>query len=181
MKTIEDFRNFKFRPTRYDVPGISDLKDFYRWDFDVYLPSRGFNLQRPKCWTLGQKQELVMSVFYDRPIPGISLVRSYKSTPGFGVKHETTMEVIDGKQRISALLDFWDNLFPVRIGLDLFFRFQLHESLQRAIHDFSFSAQVISSTNGSFTDDDKIEWFYRLNFAGTEQDKMHLERLQSRI
>jgi hypothetical protein len=175
MKTLADFRSFKFKPTRYDMPGLSDLMDFYHWDFDVYLSSRGFNLQRDFCWTLGQKQELVMSVFYQRPIPGLSLVRSYNSNK------ETTMEVIDGKQRLSALLDFWNNKFQIRIDGDLYYRYGLHEALQRAIHDFSFSAQVISSHNGSFTDQDKIDWFLRLNFAGTEQDKMHLERIQTRI
>lgn len=175
MKTIADFRNFKFKPTRYDMPGISDLKDFYEWDFDVYLPSRGFNLQRDFCWSLGQKQELVMSVLYGRPIPGISLVRTYKTA------EETIMQVIDGKQRLSALMDFWDNKFPIRIERDVYLRSELHESLQRAIHDFSFSAQVISSYNGSFSDQDKIDWFYRLNFAGTEQDKLHLERIRSFI
>jgi hypothetical protein len=34
----------------------------YTVDFDVYLPSKGKNLQRPFCWTLEQKRELILSV-----------------------------------------------------------------------------------------------------------------------
>ena len=34
----------------------------YNLDFDVFLPSIGKNLQRELCWTLHQKQELIMSV-----------------------------------------------------------------------------------------------------------------------
>ena len=53
---------------------MRDLLDrgHYDLDFDVYLPSKKMNLQRPFCWTLGQKQELIMSLLKGLNISQIS-------------------------------------------------------------------------------------------------------------
>jgi hypothetical protein len=32
-----------------------------------------------------------------------------------------------------------------------------------------------------FTDDDLLNWFYLVNFAGTQQDKEHLDKLYNSI
>jgi hypothetical protein len=37
--------------------------------------------------------------------------------------------------------------------------------------------RLIEPFNQPLTDDEKIEWFYWLNFAGTEQDLAHREKL----
>lgn len=57
-----------------------DADNYYKIDFDVFLPSIGKNLQRPKVWTIAQKQQLIISVFKDLNIP--TIVAICKRTPG---------------------------------------------------------------------------------------------------
>jgi hypothetical protein len=45
--------------------------DSRKIDFDVYLPTKGINLQREKVWSLLQKRELIMSILMERFIPNI--------------------------------------------------------------------------------------------------------------
>ena len=44
-------------------------------DWDVYLPTKQMNLQRPLVWTLEQKQELIYSIFKGIQLPPISLIQ----------------------------------------------------------------------------------------------------------
>ena len=48
---------------------------WYDIDWDVYLPSYGFNLQRPFVWTVEQNRELIMSILRENFIPKISVVQ----------------------------------------------------------------------------------------------------------
>lgn len=48
----------------------------YKLDFDVYLPTKGKNLQRPFCWTLAQKRELILSMIKGIDIQAFSIIIS---------------------------------------------------------------------------------------------------------
>jgi len=72
-------------------------RDNYNLDFDVFLPSIGKNLQRELCWTLLQKQELILSILKGIQIPKMAFVF---------INHKI-IQVVDGKQRLSALIDFF--------------------------------------------------------------------------
>ena len=51
-------------------------RNHYDLDFDVFLPSKGKNLQRPFCWTLDQKQELIMSLLKGVSISTMAFIHS---------------------------------------------------------------------------------------------------------
>ena len=47
----------------------------YRYDFDVYLPKYGVNLQRPYVWEHYQQQEFILSLIQEKPIDSIIIVQ----------------------------------------------------------------------------------------------------------
>jgi uncharacterized protein with ParB-like and HNH nuclease domain len=135
--------------------------------FDILLKD-GANLQRPFCWTLQQKQELVLSVFLGKPIPQVAY---------FEVNHEDIF-IMDGKQRISAALGYIENEFPIVYkGETLYFK-DLYPLEQ---NQFLTSSLVTKSYSRNLTDAQKIEWFLLLNHKGTAMDSEHLAMIESKI
>ena len=143
-------------------------------DWDVYLPTKGMNLQRDFVWTLDQKRELIYSIILRRNIPDIALINIVtKEHPIDGV-----YQVIDGKQRLSSMIDFHNNLFTVIVDGKEYLFSELPGDIKMEVNSYSFSAQLINeSSYDKITDDLKIKWFKLINFAGTPQDKEHMEKL----
>ena len=146
---------------------IAQGKDVLRkkFDFDVYLPSRGINLQRPLVWTLEQKRSLIESVIIRRFIPPISVVQTL----------DDTYQVIDGKQRLSAFIEY------VQGGFDFcgYRCDDLPQDYLGQIKRHYICCYRLYECNTLVTDAEKIEWFQWINFSGTPQDAQHLEKLKN--
>jgi len=147
-------------------------------DFDVYLPTKGKNLQRPLIWSLQQKQELILSIFKEINIPSISVIQYKEETGNLSAK--IIYKIIDGKQRLSALISYANNEFPiVWEGKEYYLR-DLDEWGYRAIMHYTVIGNVAYEYNDKpISDNDKIAWFERINFAGTPQDFEHLKNLKA--
>lgn len=146
--------------------------DNYNLDFDVFLPSIGKNLQRELCWTLHQKQELIMSILKGIQIPKMAFVH---------VDHKV-IQVIDGKQRLSAWIDFVNGNFSISFqGNDYFFSDLDKDSQMELTYSYVTADVAYEYTEKNYEqlipDEWKIEWFRLINFAGTPQDKDHLNNL----
>ncbi len=144
------------------------------FDFDVYLPSKGINLQRDFVWTDLQKEELILSILKGIKLPPVTLIQFKSKTSKI-----TVLEVIDGKQRLSTIKDFISNKFPIIFnGWKYFYddlNFKCHDAIRNCITaniGYSYDYKPIS-------DEDKISWFEMINFAGTPQDIEHLNKLKS--
>ena len=143
----------------------------YDLDFDVYLPTKGINLQRPFVWTLFQKQELILSILKNLNISTMSFIH-----------HEhKTFQVIDGKQRLSAWIGFCRNEFPI-IWKDCEYYFKDLDNWGQG--ELLFSKWVKADVayeydNDLISDDLKIAWFELINFSGTPQDIEHLNKLKN--
>jgi len=146
--------------------------DTYKWDFDIYLPTRGINLQRPLVWTDKQKGELIYSIYSQRYIPAIYLICPWTT--------DMTFEVLDGKQRLNAMMGFLKDEFPVVINGESFLFSELPSDYQRFYQSYGPQFRVIFEGNTPFTDDQKIRWFGLINFAGTPQDEEHMKLLTSK-
>jgi hypothetical protein len=89
--------------------GICTIRDIVdgsrKIDMDVYLPTYGKNLQRDLVWTLEQKQAFIIRILRGKIIPDISVI-DYRDK-------EKPLEIIDGKQRISTIISFYNNEFPI--------------------------------------------------------------------
>lgn len=144
-------------------------------DWDVYLPSRGFNLQREYVWNLNQKRELINSILIKRDIPTISVINTVDENDIAG---GDIVQIIDGKQRLSTVKLFLEDEFSLIIEEKEYLFSQLPSEYQRGIEMYLFNIREINEPiDKPITDEQKITWFKFINFAGTEQDKEHLEKL----
>ena len=155
---------------------IRHLRKYYTIDTDVRLEKYGYNLQRPYVWTLLQQQELIWSIFMGRPVPPFVFIQHSIEEDLLG---QTTMMVIDGKQRLTTIFRFIDGEFPIIVdGEEVYFN-DLDTMAQNRLNSYSIKAQIYYSySNDPITDDEKIIIFNHYNFAGTPQEESHKNKLE---
>lgn len=146
-------------------------------DWDVYLPTKKMNLQRDFVWTLEQKRELIYSIFKGIQIAPISVIQ-YKDN-----SNKTIYKIIDGKQRLSTILSFVKNEFSIIWNNQEYFFNELDQSIKG---EFLYHGLIRSNIGYEYhdnliSDDDKIKWFNMINWAGTPQDKQHIDKLLNKL
>lgn len=158
------------------LPSIRDIAEGHYgvFDLNVWLPTKGRNLQRELVWSLTQKQAFVLSILQNKNIPPLSVNQKCD---------HNIYEVIDGKQRIATAVEFYNNEFPIFINNETYFikdfdhltlcRFSLFTLC--AYHHMEFER----CRDTILTDDQKIEWFLYVNNSGTPQQDSYLEILKS--
>lgn len=167
MKTINELRsqiNFPVREINYMV------KYFFQKniDYDVFLKTKGYNLQRSFVWNTQQKRELIWSILINRNIPRMAIINTINDE----------FLIIDGKQRLNAIYEFINNKFTLIIDRVKYYFADLPPEYQRAINSFNLSFyEHLESFDNSLTDDQKITWFTLINFSGTLQDLKHMKKL----
>jgi hypothetical protein len=168
MLTIRDLRTtLKFNPQEINS-SIKHFAESVNIDFDVFLPSKNINLQREFVWEIEQKRELMWSVLMHRYIPRMAMIYTA----------DGVYQVIDGKQRLSAMLDFYKGKYDLIIDEKSYFFNDLPDDYQRVISGFMFAYYVVHEDYSTkYTDEDKISWFRFINFAGTQQEANHLKKL----
>lgn len=154
----------------------SSVKYFFKQkiDWDVFLPTKGINLQRPYVWDIFQKRELIMSILIGRHIPHVSVI-------GMVDKNDTTsdiIQIIDGKQRLSSIYDFINDKFTLELEDEEYLFSQLPVEYRNAITNYHFRYYLILEPWGTpITDEQKIKWFKLINFSGTPQDIDHIKKM----
>lgn len=147
-------------------------------DYDIIL-SNGKKLQREFVWTIEQKRELILSILKDIPIGQFQVINYTHGNNRS--RDKQTFKIVDGKQRLSTVLDFvqgkfgfiWDEVEYFIDDLELFTKLKFKS--------FSFDFNVVYEYEDKrLTDEQLIGWFERVNFAGTPQDKEHLEYLKKK-
>lgn len=171
MKTIKELRtSLRFKPQEINS-SIKFFAENCNIDFDVYLPTKGRNLQRDYVWTIEQKQELIWSVLMNRHIPRMAMLNIVSDKQDV----KGTYQIIDGKQRLSAMIDFYKGKFNLVIDDKNYYFNELPEDYQNVISGFMFPYNIVNEDFGNtLTDEDKINWFRYINFAGTPQDAEHM-------
>jgi len=171
MKTLEQLRLHNPYETREMGSSLKYLNRRYhegKIDFNVYLTSIDQNLQRPFVWTLHQKQELVRSVFYRRPITDLTIINRF----------DDTLEIIDGKQRLHSLLLFLNNDFGLWFDENEYHKFEtLPPDYQKEFENYVVRYTEILEWTTPIPDLFKIQFFNQINFAGTPQDRDHIKSL----
>jgi len=168
MKTLQELQDIYTVRCHPLAIRVSSLMK-YNVDFDVFLPSKGKNLQRPLVWTIEQKRQIVMSVLLKRHIPNVSIF--YTS--------DDVHKIIDGKQRLTSIFSFVNNEFTIILDGEEFYFNQLPNEYKTEIIYYPVRINIINQEYGVPIDDNfLIHWFDMLNFAGTPQDFKHIEDLK---
>lgn len=136
----------------------------WKFDFNVYLPSRGLNLQREFVWGELQKEGFIESILIGRPIPPVYIL----------FNNDDINEVIDGKQRLTTILSFLKNEFRY---CGYFYKEMPIEYANAFKRNYMTYCRIVPDCEEQVTDEQKIELFYFLNFAGTPQERFHLNKL----
>lgn len=173
MKSLKEIcGNFDLNPQECS----SQIKYFKQLDIDwnVYLETKGKNLQRDFVWSLEQKRELIWSVLIGRHIPHCAIINSINQKD----EYKDVYLIIDGKQRLSSIFDFIDDKFTIKIDDEEYLFSQLPTEYQLKINYYHFRYYVINEPwETRITDEQKISWFKFINFAGTPQEVEHLNSL----
>ena len=168
----------EYYPEQVDNPYI---------DWDVYLPKYGRNLQRPFVWTNKQKAELIKSILRDIEIAPLTIIQVRDRR----AEHPLVWQIIDGKQRFSTILSYLRGEFPILVEGEYFYFNDLPDELQKKIKRFDVRAYVVhhniyhnadgvsdkTCLRDTVTDEDRIELYLYINYAGVPQDEQYLWEL----
>jgi uncharacterized protein with ParB-like and HNH nuclease domain len=170
--------NFTIADLLADDASVGDRAYFV--DFEVILSS-GNKLQRELVLTLEQQQELILSILKCQKLPVFHIL--IDKVPN--ANNARYFRIIDGKQRLSTIKSFINNEFPLNIHNELYYFKDFDTTAHYKLMSYSLDCNIKYKNyyDGAEIIDDKylIDWFYLVNFAGTQQDKEHLDKLYNSI
>lgn len=181
-KSIHMNKGVMFDYRLFDALNEPTEKDL-KYDFDVFLPKYGINLQRPYVWEYYQQNEFILSILLEKPIESFIAIHHFKDSLN---REDCTVFIIDGKQRLLTIQKFIHNEFPIVVsGKNVYFK-DFDDELKRFFKsrvNFLTGDVYYSYENSEeeITDDMKIILFNFYNFAGTPQTEEHKNKLQSLI
>ena len=120
--------------------------------------------QRELVWSEDDKVALIDSIFKDIDIGQFVLIHV-----GYSLGHN--YEILDGKQRLNALCEFFEGRFKYK-GLTYA---EMHPHDKSHFNNFGI---VIGETRDTLTKKQKLDYFLRLNTRGKDQTADHLDRVK---
>ena len=172
LRSMKELRSVGIRQFKIDTINfrLGYMNSNLKIDYDVYLKDFKTNLQRNFIWSLLQKRSLIESILIERHIPRLSIIWEV----------DDSIQVIDGKQRLSAMMSFVNDEFTIILEGDKYLFSQLPNDYKRVINGYNIPFNFISVCNVDepFSDSEKVKWFSFINFAGTEQDENHIVKLK---
>ena len=147
----------------YESVVVQDLENFYKQGELNLTPW----YQRRSVWTPPQRSYLINTICNNKPIP-TCYVRHYLDTE----QEKSIKEIVDGQQRIRAILDFLKDAFPARVpGHKGKVKYSTLSRTERT--DFRMKKISVGYLIGA-SDADVIDIFGRLNSVSkqlNEQEK----------
>ena len=159
----------------YLINNLTGVRPRREYDFEIYLPKYGVNLQRPYVWKNYQQSEYIISILQERPLESVIVIQH---EPEEGPR---VMQIIDGKQRLTTIQKFLLGEIPVTINNKKFWWDDFDEDAKRHFKSrLSSITAVVYYTydDDNLTDDDKIRLFNFYNFSGTPQTEEHKNTLK---
>ena len=139
---------------------------------ESYVISFGVNFnpdyQRDLVWELEDEQKLIESIFNRVDIGKFVFVH-------LGYSSKLMYEILDGKQRLTALYRFYTDQFTYK-G---YYYSELPWNLKYVFTDTSVSVACTRKEN--MAEKDILNYFLRLNTSGKPMDTEHLDKIQKRF
>jgi len=166
-----------------ETPNINNTICNYIWflqgeydlefDFDVFLPSIGENLQRDFVWSLEQQRGFIKSIFLRSYIPNI-VVNVLPKQSNFANQKivPKIFKVIDGKQRLTTIKKFMNNEFEIN-GF-------YHRDVEQGFRSF-VDLLKFETYYEPLSDSVLVALFEKVNFFGTPQDYERFERIKNKV
>ena len=148
------------------------------FDFDVFLPSIGKNLQRGLVWNIDQKRALILAILRDKTLEPISVIENrVRGKEG----EKNCWQVIDGKQRLTTIISFLNDEFTIVHENKEWFYNDLPEECKKHIRFFDRLRVNVhyDDIKDKISDKTKIDLFEEINWLGTPQDIEHLYSLKN--
>lgn len=146
---------------------VDRLIEMYEEDELILDPA----YQRDFVWTEDQKRLYIKNLFEDKAEITPTIVEYYDDT------HTHVYEVLDGKQRIKALIDFYNNEFNVE---GLYFKDLTAEDQFFFTHHKVVYTRVMNRANISDLKlETKIQLFLEINLLGTRMSDADLAKAQA--
>lgn len=146
--------------TRERALSVESYISWYRYG-DLELNA---NYQRDYVWTQKEQDAFLVTLVSYFPVGIIAISDDHQ------FKETKWIEVIDGKQRLTTIIKFYENEIglPLPDGSRLFWR-DMTLSEQRKFRSIPLPALDLQGS----TEKQRLEFFYRLNFAGVPQSEEH--------
>lgn len=144
------------------------LIDVYRYWIDKEIDLNPF-YQRDLVWTKKQKLDYIMAIFE----------KGIETKPTFivNVVKDPRLEVLDGKQRITTLLDFIEDKIKLENG-KVFSELNEEDKKTILFHQIRYTRIIKQGYNNDLTDKEKIELFLEINELGTKMSDKHIEKIK---
>jgi hypothetical protein len=153
---------FKTEPARYSP------EDFVLWTEKQILELTP-KFQRRGVWRTPAKSFLIDTMLREMTIPPLYLRMTQNET-----RTKTIREVVDGQQRVRAVLDFISEKFRLSSTLNAEWAGKYYSQLkpdeQQRIMDYSFSFEIFRG----ISDEEVLEVFCRLNMNGIPLNNQEL-------
>jgi hypothetical protein len=142
--------DMELKRTTYKVEKLVNLKSTNKLSFDLVIQ------RKDDIWDRNRKSLLIHSVLNDFPIPSV-----------FANKEENVYHVLDGKQRLTTLIDYVDGKFKLSKSVPAIQgevlaekKFaELPEEWKQKINQYGVSIEYIEGLGQERME----EWFFRLN------------------
>lgn len=124
--------------------------------------------QRELCWSLEDKENLIKSIFNNVEIGKFAFIRRKyaPNSPGY--------EILDGKQRLSTIIEFYEDKFS--------YKGKKFSDLSRKDKNHFLNYNITyGDGDESWSIEDKMEYFLKLNIMGVPQSKDHLEQVALKL
>ncbi len=161
---LEEDRDIRFN---YSQRSMSHLFHLMFIDYGIDLDP---DYQRGNIWTLDQKVNLIDSIFKNVDIGKFTIIsRPWGSNPNKAATPKM-WEMLDGKQRITAIIEFYTNRFKYKgkYFCDMHIRDKQHFK----------NYNISSGETEPLTDEQKYRYFLKLNTTGTPVDEAHIAKVR---
>lgn len=140
---------------------------------NYYFSRYGIDLepeyQRGNVWNVGQKVRLISSIFSNVDIGKFAIIKRNWGPNGNKPAQPHLYEMLDGKQRLTALVEFYTGQFKYKGKY-------YHELSWTDKQQFKWYHVSVAETS-PLTNAQKYRYFLKLNTTGTPVDPAHMDRV----